>query len=1200
MKKECVSLMTKRKKPQDTQKLAGCEVKNGMPGTDADGEKEETNRKRSRSEDEVAETAPKQTEQYGDHPVSIQSTSKHDNLSPPVFQINYPFLRSSVKRLKKDASPPPEPPPATKKGDYQKPVKAVKAERKRWEAWGNQDKTLFFEGLNEYGKDFEAIQKYIEQRHKKRGDPGGQVKNKDQVRHLYYRTCHKLFKYITPDKDQSKTANELYALINYGELRKKIKGAIDARTGQKLNELVKKGSTTIRYQQRNTRLRTPTCKALKQLRAGDEEEVVKPLKLPPRVLLELIPKNNAAWTTVQGVAHNPRVRMVVPLRKELGSLLNMLSEKWTPHRIKLLQSMRPASSDDLPQVKLQTVKGTKITPYDQLKGFYIHDKSRVPFYVGLVDPRIKAACSNRKGAVSKAASAMERMTSPVESDTMLAKQHDAKSPGSPIETEASVANQQDPHSEMDFVDRTTSPSLQTREWLEEPSAEGDIDLALPTEFTPISMTEITDNFSVPSNQMDHTRIEVSNHRRKIWEEEESAEMGNGNNVVDNVEQYLSSPDKDLGSDGEKSSVPEQSKDERIQAGVTKENVGDMAITDVYLMLGMPKVVKLAYDFVHAASSQPKARLLDRLTHLAKTEFRDLIKPVQMVSVGVATSPTRLHIPPRNAETPPSKSNVPNQGKSPIPNRATMSRGRNTIVTPKSSRANAPIIVSPATAAAAVAKACEARGVANGPQTRRDKAIFLAPKPVAPRRITPTPANGVGEAERLFKAQLESLQRSDWQLPKRQARKPRGRRPLVVQRTLLPRPQSDDIRHMMTMSIVSNSSRASTGQFMPMKIVTPAGPESPQQQQQSQEPAVISNPSSPMPIAPNNIVVTSLVASTPKSTANSGTNGIDLNSPVASPLGSIFISSPVASPVTVEVLSPGTALSPVALSPMPQSPSALSPAAALSPVAIEVSNAGSPLALTTVSTLVTNSMTQNALITDPLLSTPPPAPKLINTSTLCTPSPLLNKSTGAAAPSLTISPPNISSLLDISLPSAESASSVGTDSLIDSLGLTGFGNAATTDSTGFCQPPSSSPPSPPRASGSNTPPLTMTSPSSSPFKLSSLGPDNQWLNGEAADISFSSILANLESPEKKDKPSSTSLNTPLVASSSPPRRLSSPPPTCPSPGHNFMENSRDSSLLGKDVDSHLFQCMMNENSIDYVAKFADLAAHISASTEPPKS
>ncbi len=87
-----------------------------MPGTDAGGEKEETNRKRSRSEDDVAEIVPKQTEQHGDHQASIQSTSKQDNLPPPVFQINYPFLRSSVKRLKKDPSPPPEPPPTTKKG----------------------------------------------------------------------------------------------------------------------------------------------------------------------------------------------------------------------------------------------------------------------------------------------------------------------------------------------------------------------------------------------------------------------------------------------------------------------------------------------------------------------------------------------------------------------------------------------------------------------------------------------------------------------------------------------------------------------------------------------------------------------------------------------------------------------------------------------------------------------------------------------------------------------------------------------------------------------------------------------------------------------------------------------------------------------------------------------------------------------------
>ena len=86
-----------------------------MPGSDADGEKEETSRKRPRSEDETEESGPKQTEQHGES-AAIQSTSKQDNLPPPVFQVNYPFLRSSVKRQKKEPSPPPQPPPVVKKG----------------------------------------------------------------------------------------------------------------------------------------------------------------------------------------------------------------------------------------------------------------------------------------------------------------------------------------------------------------------------------------------------------------------------------------------------------------------------------------------------------------------------------------------------------------------------------------------------------------------------------------------------------------------------------------------------------------------------------------------------------------------------------------------------------------------------------------------------------------------------------------------------------------------------------------------------------------------------------------------------------------------------------------------------------------------------------------------------------------------------
>ena len=259
--------------------------------------------------------------------------------------------------------------------------------------------------------------------------------------------------------------------------------------------------------------------------------------------------------------------------------------------------MKPAASasDNLPEVKLQTVEGTTVTPYDQVNGYFIHDKSRVPFILGQVDPQVIAAASRyRKGGRYPAGMASERIVSPVENEVVHKQHDDTKSAGSTVDTDTSPAKQQDTQNRAvmhDSPNRTESGDrigLQSREWPEDSSRDGNIDLSLPTEFVPIPMTEITEDFSIPINQMDHTRIEVSNHRRKT-SEGESLDTGNGNNAVDNSEKehcVQTSPEKDGASDGEKSStVPEQSKDERILTGVTKENAGNMAITDVFFMVG---------------------------------------------------------------------------------------------------------------------------------------------------------------------------------------------------------------------------------------------------------------------------------------------------------------------------------------------------------------------------------------------------------------------------------------------------------------------------------------------------------------------------------------------------------------------------------------------------------------------------------------
>lgn len=61
--------------------------------------------------------------------------------------------------------------------------------------WVIQFDLFFFQ----HGKDFEAIQNNIALKYKKKGKPASMVKNKEQVRHFYYRTWHKISKYIDFD-----------------------------------------------------------------------------------------------------------------------------------------------------------------------------------------------------------------------------------------------------------------------------------------------------------------------------------------------------------------------------------------------------------------------------------------------------------------------------------------------------------------------------------------------------------------------------------------------------------------------------------------------------------------------------------------------------------------------------------------------------------------------------------------------------------------------------------------------------------------------------------------------------------------------------------------------------------------------------------------------------------------------------------------
>jgi hypothetical protein len=178
--------------------------------------------------------------------------------------------------------------------------------RRTWELWSSSDKHMFFDALNEFGKDFDLIQQHFQTKLKtSRGSsnssktplPAHYIKNKNQIRHFYYRTWHKIAPHIQFGPNIKKSTRELYGLVNYGELWKKVGGTLGGKLGPKLHELVQKGSTAIKHKGKTLRIRTPVCRALKELHskaggwggtdatAGGVVRGPVPAKLPSKVCL---------------------------------------------------------------------------------------------------------------------------------------------------------------------------------------------------------------------------------------------------------------------------------------------------------------------------------------------------------------------------------------------------------------------------------------------------------------------------------------------------------------------------------------------------------------------------------------------------------------------------------------------------------------------------------------------------------------------------------------------------------------------------------------------------------------------------------------------------------------------------------------------------------------------------------------------------
>ncbi|KAM9015973.1 protein cramped-like isoform 1-T1 [Ara ararauna] len=1227
------------------------------------------------------------------------------SLQPSHSQDQHHFLRSSVrpqsKRLKKDSQAsssvgssaaakskaadnggtasggtsgiPPSNPAGNSKsaarnlGSSAGEKEEGKKVRRQWESWSTEDKNTFFEGLYEHGKDFEAIQNNIALKYKKKGKPASMVKNKEQVRHFYYRTWHKISKYIDFDNVFSqglkKSSLELYGLICYGELRKKIGGCMDDKNAVKLNELIQAGATTVRYKGRNLRIKAPMCRALKKLCDPDgvsDEEDQKPVRLPLKVPVELQPRNNHAWARVQSLAQNPRLRMIVELHRKVSSLIEFLKQKWALHEVRIRKTLeehqlqdsrdsetRGSFSEEKVMLHLFPGENCTLTPLPGVARV-VHSKAFCTVHwqetgkckqntkdshllppaqilgiqsgQGTARGQLKYPRGTEGKGVGRAENTIEssRNSHPV-AELSASTEDGAPDPGLVEETTSNLgitnSLQKMPsglqdlggnHEKLSSVafcvegrealasdQATMLPSCSTAcacskiPDVEELSLLDPFprymkscqDLIIPEkcsctdklhgkDSTPAAgdtstgafpgerSTEISDCCSqlprggVASSSSGPSRYETQASHSQGQQLDACTKDITDTVMEDSQEKPGSSfPPPPQGQYSTKSlkDDPSRLSQQVREEGWSLRTSESLTLAEVYLMMGKPNKLQLEYDWLavlepetqdareHTSESSAapacptfhKQRLLNCLLKLISTEVNP--KPMPEMS-SIATSPIK----PAQEEqslTPPGKV-IAISTRSPGCAR-NQSALRNKTFSPGTASSSSGLRNLPRPLLVA--------GPSRSGSTDADGGLFAVPTTLPPNSRHGKLFLPSKEAELTFRQHLDTISmQSDFFLPKpRKLRNRHLRKPLVVQRTLLPRPSGNPSQHVCSFSILSNSSITGRGSFRPI--------------QSSLTKAAVSRPIVPK-VLPTQ--ATSHLSSAIDLAAKSA--GIIPGSPVpvldadglsgVSPLSSDIVTTVVTGQESAAQQNRGSITTMEGSGPGCRVPFISLPARQQQEAVPDGFQGTSVLPLSELS----KTSLQNGLSTPPLPS--------------------------SEASSTRLSPPNVSALLDISLPGPpEDVLSQGEPATQISDSIIEIAISSGQYSEGVSL-------SPAKLNGSDSS-KSLPSPSSSPQQnwIASPSHDPQWYPNDSTDSSLSSLFSSFISPEKGRKMLPATVGTASGTSLLGPSLLDG--------------NSRDSFVsrsladVAEVVDSQL-ACMMNENSIDYISRFNDLAQELS--------
>ncbi|XP_056870362.1 protein cramped-like isoform X2 [Takifugu flavidus] len=983
-----------------------------------------------------------------------------------------------------------------------------KRARRQWESWSAEDKNSFFEGLYEHGKDFEAIQNNIAMKYKKRGKPAHMVKNKEQVRHFYYRTWHKISKHIdfanVYSRVLKKSSQELYGLICYAELRKKVGGLMDDKNVAKLNELIQQGATTVRFKGRNLRIKAPMCRALKKLCDPDgvsDEEDQKPVRLPLKVAVELQPRSNYSWARVQSLAHNPRLRMVVELHRKVSSLIEYLKQKWTYHDQRILESLRErealeggqsrtASPNKSQQEELFLYPAESST-LTTLPGVarVVHSKASCTVHwteAGKTRPNAKELPAAQILGIQqvRAGTKAGRGSTPGAggpSGTVLS---DGRRPEpinpEPLQDGSSKSEDKTPQS-VPVQGCSQQAVAQTEEGIETGPSDGGKTCTAAD--APGGLT-VTKSVEKSCGGAEGPSEQCKEEHNTSASSVEASQTPPGKPVVTGTEEGVSQ--------GSASVARERAVEQIRVDGWSTRDSENVTLAELYLMFGKPGKLQLEYEWQSVppssqengqGSAQPKHhrthRVLRCLLRLVATEVNP--KPLAPELCSTATSPIKNYQEEQTQTlTPP--------GKGPIASIRSPNCGRQQ-ASVRGARLN------PSSSGASGGRNLPRALLGPNVSSDSEGGVFAVPTTLPPNSSRHNRMFSPNKEAELFRQQLDSISMQSDLFLSRQ-RKPRSRqlrKPLVVQRTLLPRTTGDTPQHVCSFSILSNSSATGTGSFRPIQTRLA--------------------PSSRLPLSK-----ASSAASSSSAAATQLSSAIDL----AAKSAGIIPGSP-----SRDLTSPS--------------------------VDNKMLLSSTPMTEAEQDTeLLQHNIPENGV--------PPASPG----------------ATGGGDSLL--SPPSVATLLDISLPGPpEEALAPGesqthiSDSIIElAINSAHYGEEAQL--------------SPAKLSTTDGSKLLTSSPSVSPSRgwIPSPSHDPQWYPSDSSDSTLGCLLSSMVTPDKGRR-------TPLT-------------PSGPSSGTALLGpslldcNSHDSFQSRGLPDVAELACMMSESSVDYIARFNDLAQEL-AVTEP---